>query len=267
MRKIYKYLTSISLCIGIVLSFSNIVMASDSDELISEYSYYYIDEDFGTSNEVFIDDKAGLLSQDELDNLAGIMYYEGLAYGNMVFITTDYAFGLSASDYQWNVYNSIYGDQSDGVTFLIDMDNRKIWMQGYGSLSKKIDEDAANIIGDKIYTLASDEKYGECAIEGYRLIIRTLGGAKITGSLKYLGNACIAIITALVVTFLIAYIMSASRYAKDKDILDNIEKSINISNTGIKHTRTERIYDPPSSGSSSGGSSGGGGGGGGGHGF
>lgn len=259
-----KIITSVLLC-GIILMGMARPAYAESYMLSDDY-WCYEDQDFGTNYEVLLDDKAGLLTEDEIEELLSLMYYEGLQFGNMVFMTTDDAMGCTASDYQWYLYDYYYGEYSDGVAFLIDMDNRKLWMQGYGELSDKIDVDTANTITDNIYKMATNEEYGKCAMEGYRQIIMALGGMKVTGPLKYLGNACIAIIASLVATFAFAFSMSVSRKAADKEILDNIAKSISMTNPGVKTSFIERIYDPPSSSSDSSGG-GGGGGGGGGHGF
>lgn len=259
-----NYIFIVTLLIFVVLPSKTVWGYTDLNTVLSDDYYYYVNEDSGY--EVLVDDRANLLSESEENALTDIMYYDGASYGNMVFLTCSDAHSMTASDYQWYTYNSVYGDGSSGVVFLIDMDNRKIWMQGYGDLSDKIDVDTANSIADKIYTYASDGEYGECAIKGFNLIIQALGGKKITGTLKYLGNACIALIFSIIATFIFAFSVSAKRKATDREILDNIERYINISNHQRNLGHVERIYDPPSS-SSSDSSSGGGGGGGGGHSF
>ncbi len=223
---------------------------------------------------VYIADGADLLTDSEEEELFGIMK-PGTAYGNMVFVTITDAVGYNSSDYIEMLYQTtdvLKG--TDAVIYIIDMDNRLLWISGYGSLKKIITPDYGNLITDNIYTYASDGDYRRCATEGYRQIIAKLEGERIAGPLRTAGNFSIALILAAVLTFLFAYITSTSRKASDSDILDNIERRINMTNPNVVHTTTKKIYDPPSSSSGSGGggfrSSGGGGGfhgGGGGHGF
>ncbi len=223
---------------------------------------------------VYIADGADLLTDIEEEELFGVMK-PGTEYGNMVFVTITDAVGYNSSDYIEMLYQTtdvLKG--TDAVIYIIDMDNRLLWISGYGSLKKVITPDYGNLITDNIYTYASDGDYARCAKEGYRQIVAKLEGQRIAGPLRTAGNFSIALMLAAVLTFLFAYITSASRKAKDADILNNIERRINMTNPNIVHTTTKKIYDPPSSSSSGGGggfrSSGGGGGfhgGGGGHGF
>lgn len=224
---------------------------------------------------VYIADGADLLTDAEEEELFGIMK-PGTEYGNMVFVTIDDAVGYNSSDYIEMLYQTTDVLQgTDAVIYIIDMDNRLLWISGYGSLKKIITPDYGNLITDNIYSYASQQDYGRCAKEGYRQIVAKLEGERIAGPLRTAGNFSIALILAAVLTFLFAYSTSASRKANDADILNNIERRINMTNPNIVHTTTKKIYDPPSSSSSSGGggfrSSGGGGGGfhggGGGHGF
>lgn len=230
--------------------------------------------DTGTPGRAYIADSADLLTDSEEHDLYEVMK-DGTDYGNMVFITIDDSMGYDSKDYIEMLYQT--SDQlkgTDSVIYLIDMDNRLLWITGYGELKKSVTPDYANLITDNVYRYASDGNYARCAIEGFRQIVSRVGGARIAGPLRTAGNFSIALILAAVITFLFAYVTSVSRKAKDTDVLANIERYINMSNPNIVHTTTQKIYDPPSSSSSGGGSrsfGGGGGGGfhggGGGHGF
>ena len=229
-------------------------------------------ESGSAAGEVYIADGADLLTSSEEEELYGVMK-PGTSYGNMVFVTIDHAMGYSASDYIEMLYqtsDTLKG--TDAVIFMIDMDNRKLWISGYGGLKKVITPDYGNLITDNIYTYAGDERYKDCAVHGYEMIISRLDGERISGPLRTLGNLSIVIIFAAVLCFMLAYLMSASRKADIKAIVSGVDRNLNMGNPEIKHTRTEKIYVPPSSsgGGRSGGFSGGGGGfhgGGVGHGF
>lgn len=217
-----------------------------------------------TPGKVYIADSADLLSDSEENELYDVME-TGTAYGNMVFMTIEDALGYNSSDYIEMIYqttDTLAG--TDAVIFLIDMDNRLLWISGYGKLKSIITPDYGNLITDNVYTYARDAEYGQCAIRGYTQIVAKLDGQRIAGPLRTAGNFSIAIIFAAVATFLFAYLSSRARRAGDKAILSNIDRRINMSNPTAVHTTTTRIYDPPSSSSSGGGGSRGGGGGGGG---
>ena len=219
---------------------------------------------------VYIGDDAGLLTDAEEEELYTVML-DGTAYGNMVFMTVDDAEGYKSKDYiemRYQTDSSLRG--TDAVVYLIDMDNRMLWITGYGADKKLITADYANLITDNVYKYAKSGEYAKCAVKGYQQISRRLSGGRVSGTLRGVGNLCIAVIIAEILCFVIAYVSSVSRKAEEEEILENIERTVNIHNPGITHTGTRRIYDPPSKSSgSSGGSSGGGGfsGGGGGHGF
>ena len=226
----------------------------------------FAEEEVQTQGLAYINDQADLLSDVEEADLYEVMK-NALGYGNMVFITITDSMGYNSSDYIEMLYQtSPQLKGTNAVIYMIDMDNRMLWITGYGTLVKKISPDYANLITDNIYKYASKEQYGRCAIEGYKQIVSRISGVRISGPLRTAGNFSIALIAATVICFLLAYVTSASRKADSADIVANIEKRINLSNPSIAHTTTQRIYDPPSSSSSGGGSRSGGGGGGGFHG-
>lgn len=220
---------------------------------------------------VYIGDEAELLSDAEEEELYTVMR-DGTAYGNMVFMTVDDAEGYKTKDYiemRYQTDSSLKG--TDAVVYLIDMDNRMLWITGYGADQKLVTPDYANLITDNVYKYAKSGEYAKCAIKGFQQINQRLSGGRVSGTLRGVGNLCIAVIIAEILCFVIAYLSSVARKAGEEDILENIERTVNMQNPGITHTGKRRIYDPPSKSSgSSGGNSGGGGGfsgGGGGHGF
>ncbi len=227
------------------------------------------------AGDVYISDAADLLSESDEQDLYYVMK-PGTEYGNMLFLTITDSMGYETKDYIEMIYqttDSIRG--TDSVIYMIDMDNRLLWITGYGGLKKTISPDYGNLITDNVYTYAGNGQYKECAVRGFEMIISRLEGERISGPLRTMGNLSIAIIFAAVFCFLFAYMMSASRKVNNTTIISGVDKKISMDNPQIYHTTTQKIYDPPSSSGSGGGSrggfSGGGGGGfsggGGGHGF
>lgn len=217
-----------------------------------------------------IEDAADILTDSEEEELYAVML-DGTEYGNMVFISTDDAEGHESKAYIERIYQSDSRFKgTNAVIYMIDMDNRMLWITGYGDNKKLVTADYANLITDNVYKYAKSGDYAACAVAGFQQINQRLAGRRVSGALRGVGNLCIAVIIAEILCFVIAYMSSASRKAGDDEILDNIEMITDIRNPGITHTGTRRIYDPPAKSSGSSGGSGGGGGssgGGGGHGF
>ena len=158
----------------------------------------------------YINDSAELLTDSEEQELYETMK-PGLEYGNMVFITIDDALGYNSSDYIEMLYQtSSQLKGSDSVIYMIDMDNRLLWITGYGALKETINPDYANLITDNVYRYASDGRYGECAIMGYAQIVSRITGGRVSGPLRTAGNFSIALILSVVICFLIAYLTSSS---------------------------------------------------------
>ncbi len=230
------------------------------------------EEDAQAAYDVYIRDDADLLTDAEEEELYDIML-GGTGAGNMVFMTIDHAGGSATKDYIEEIYQTSEDLRgTNAVIYVIDMDNRLLWITGYGENRRLITPDYGNLITDNVYQYAGSGDYATSAIEGYRQIVKRLSGSRVSGTLRGVGNLCIAVIIAEILCFAVAYTLSASRRADADEVLDNIERMERLQNPGVKKTGTRRVYDPPSSSSGSSGgsrSSGGGGfhGGGGGHGF
>ncbi len=241
--------------------FSLFAQASDDEEQQSSTPY-----------EVYIGDFSNLLSDEQEEELYNVML-DGIVYGNMVFVTTDYTEGYNTKDYIEKMYQTderLKG--TSAVIYMIDMDNRLLWISGYGDARKTITPDYGNLITDNIYKYAKDGDYYTCAVKGFEQICQRLAGSRVSGSLRSVGNLCTAVIVAEIICFAFAYVSSASKKAADSQILENLALTMDIKNPTVKKTGTRKVYDPVRSSSSSGGSRGGGGGGGfsgggGGHGF
>lgn len=223
-----------------------------------------------TGYEVHIDDDAGLLTDDELAKLSSQM--EAITeWGNVAFVTTTYN-PSSADDYARNYSYSHFG-QGSSTLFLIDMDNRKVYIFSNGYIYKTITKAYANTITDNIYTYATDARYYDCASKAFSQINILLSGGRISQPMKYISNALIALVLAFIINFIVIRIYSKKKAAKGREIINNIFSQCNLHNANCVMTGQTRVYDPPSSSSSSdgggggGGSGGGGGGGGGGHSF
>lgn len=226
-------------------------------------------ENISNSYEIVIEDDANLLTDYEIDSLKSAM--EPLTeYGNIAFKSTN-TNSVSTEQYARNYYHSKFG-QASGSLFLIDMDNRVIYIFSDGENYKVITKDKANIITDNVYKYASSKNYYLCASNAYNQMHSLLSGQKIIEPMKYISNAIVSLISAFFIAFLITFWGFKPKKAKPKEILKNINHSFKVTDLKTSLLRKYRVFSPigdsGSSGGSyggSGGSSGGSSGGGGGH--
>lgn len=218
-----------------------------------------------TGFEVIIEDEAELLSDAEEYALAEKMA-EVTGYGHAAFVSVDTNY-TSAGSYAEDCYYSYFGYES-GTLFLIDMDNREIYIYSDGEVYRTITKSYANTITDNIYTYASDAEYFTCAYKAFEQIVTLLEGNRIAQPMKYASNAFLAVISALLINYFVVMLTSAAKKPSERELLEATKHRCSLINTDAVYTHTTKKYDPPSSSSSGGGGrSGGGGGGGGGHSF
>lgn len=226
------------------------------------YDKTYTDPD--TGYEAVIEDQAGLFTEGEMAQIIEAMG-EVTAYGNAVCLTADENF-YSASYLAQEYYEECFGYES-GTIFLIDMDNREICIYSCGTVYKTITSSKADTITDNVYKLASDEEYADCAIKAFGQMATLLSGGKIAQPMKYIGNALMAILIALLINFIIIY--TTARMNKKQNVVDGAKASVLYTKAKPVFIGQTRIYSPRSKGDGGGGPggghSGGGGGGGGGH--
>ena len=250
--------------IGIFLPLFVVILLTCTD--VYAYEQYYKNED--TGYEAVIDDEADLLSDSEERSLLELME-EVTEYGNAAFVSTDEN-SSSASGYASSYYRSVFGHES-GTVFLIDMDNRVLYIYSYGDVYDTVTDSKAETITDNVYKMASSGDYSGCAEEVFKEISTLLGGGRIAQPMKYICNALLAVLIALLINFIVIY--ASSRISRRQNIIEGAMANVSFAKPAVKHTGQTRKYSPRSdndhgsSGHSGGGHSGGGhsGGGGGGH--
>lgn len=225
--------------------------------------------DATTGYSVYIDDEANLLTEAQCAELQAIMQ-DITAYGNVAFKTIDTNTYSSTESFISSYYRQLFGSSS-GTIFVIDMDYRNIWIHSNGAIYNTITNSYADSITDNVYTYASNRDYFSCAAKVFEQELTLLKGQKIRQPMKYISNALLAIILAVIINYFIVKMYSRTPKASDNEILSGIFANNSFDNYQLQFTHTTKQYSPPSS-SSSGGSGGGGGGhssggGGGGHSF
>lgn len=217
-----------------------------------------------TGYRLVLEDDAGLLTSEERMTLRWKM--EPITqYGNVAFKSIREN-ASSAAAFAESYYHAKFGSES-GTLFLIDMDNRKIWIYSDGAIYKTINVNYAETITDNVYRYAGKGEYGQCASQAYDEIYTLLEGGTIFQPMKYISNLLLALILALLVNFLLASYMSKLRAPSDNEILDNTIADFSHTPPEAFFQYQTRRFAP---GRGGGGSIGGGGGisgGGGGHSF
>ena len=261
-----KFLTILVLLLSIFL-FRNVYALED--EYYEENNSEEVSEVENVSNKkeidagsykIVIDDMADLLTEEEEEKLIDDMR-PMTEYGNAIFVSVNVN-NYSADSFARSYYHDNYGT-NNGSLFLVDMDNREIYIFSDGYNYNVITNSKAYIITDNIYRYASNEEYYDCASVAFSQMSTLLSGGKILEPMRHISNGFVAIVVSFFTTFLIVLGSSGIKKAKYNEIINNSEVSFSATNvTGVK-TGTHRVYSPVSE-SSGGGSSGGGGGGGGG---
>lgn len=214
-----------------------------------------------TKYQIIIEDRADLLSETEEAQLAEEMQ-EITTYGNVAFVTIDQNPYSSAEQFIQNFYQE-YFQVSSGTIFLIDMDNRKIWIHSNGRIYRTITKSYANIITDNVYSYASKREYYQCASRAFRQISTLLRGEKIAQPMKYICNACLAVVVAFLINYFIVMMYSKSKKPSDANVLMGIPMKYQLNHPKVQLIRETKRYSPVSSnsgGRSSGGSHSSGGG-------
>ena len=221
--------------------------------------------------EVYIDDRLELMTEEERESLK-IQLSELTVYGNMVFLDTGYHKYSSAQKYAEARYRDLCG-MEPGVVFLVDMDNREIWLAATGFPKNKLTSAICYEITDKTYLYATKRDYYACANATFTEVQNILEGGYLLPIMRILISLFLSLIAALIIN-LIRLVFSRtiqSKQINSPTLYGTFRKK--RSHKEVYKTVKKRYHQDSSGGGSSGGggssSSGGGGGGfsGGGHSF
>ncbi len=254
--KLLRNLLNSVLFILIYLMNNLIVMAESSNTIASEAILW---ENSETGYHVAIEDDAGLLNDEEKSLLLTKMQ-EITAYGNAVFKSIDYNI-YSTSSFASSYYHELFGSNS-GTLFLIDMDNREIYLFSDGAIYRTITSSYADTITDNVYRYASHEDYCTCASKAFEQVYSLLSGQKIAQPMKYISNLLLALILAALINYFLVRLLSVSSKPGSGEILGAISPRFVFTDPKKIKTSQTKVYSPPSNSSGDSGSHSGGGGGG-----
>ncbi|MBE5998858.1 MAG: TPM domain-containing protein [Sarcina sp.] len=221
------------------------------------------------SKRLVVEDGADLLTDEEeawlIEDYSAITEYMDAA-----FVTTEHSAGsTSAFAEQYAIRH--YGNDP-AVIFVIDMENRELYIYANGPALKTISRADARAITDNIYKIASRGDYYECADLALSQILSKCSGGRLARPVKHATNALIAVLAGILLNYFIT--VSSRRPRVERRTKGSVDVSVSrqmatmpgislalpIVLSSVRHYKS----------SSSGGSGGGGGGhsgGGGGHSF
>lgn len=219
-----------------------------------------------TGYQIILEDDADLLTSEEEASLAETMM-DITAYGNAAFKTIDINYS-SASGYASSYYHEQFGTES-GTLFLIDMDNRMLYIFSDGNVYKIVTKGRAETITDNVYRYASNGDYFTCSNEAFTQIYTILNGNEIAQPMKYISNALLAVLLALLINFIIINRASGLRRTGSDPMIHAAKANFQFNEPEVTFINETKVFSPvETSGGGGGGGHGGGGfggGGGGGH--
>lgn len=226
-----------------------------------EESVVYTNEYTGYS--AFIRDEEDLLTSEEEEELAEYMA-PMTDYGNVMFLTADGDY-MDPVDYLETYYDDWFYE--DGTIFLIEMSNRQLRLENSGVIQDTITASYSDSIMDNVYRLASEGDYLGCAEETFYECTVLMDGGHIARPMKYICNALLALILALLVNYAAIRVTTRNHKITKQELAAAVLASIVYGGAKTKRTSHRKMASSSggSGGGGGGGHSGGGGGGGGGH--
>ncbi len=194
-------------------------------------------------------DGANLLTEEEEERLKQDMV-PLTEFGNIMFLSVNDNPFASTEELARTSYYNQFGTDS-GSVFLIDMDNRYIYIHSDGKNYQIITPAKAEIITDNVYRYASKQDYYSCASEAFKQMNKLLSGEKIAEPMKHISNVLIALITGAFVVFI--YIMKSSKItpASSSEVLKNCKVLFKVNRVDVRKVGERRVYSPVQSESSS----------------
>ena len=209
---------------------------------------------------LILQDDAELFSSEEEQSIRQLMS-EILPYGNAGLYTTNsnpYSNTQALAD---AVYEQWFGRLGvSGSVFVIDMDNRYLYLSNGGELYEIVGDRYSEEITDNIYRYAKTGDYAECAKSCFQQEASLLAGLAIPRTMKHISNLLIALGLSVCAVFLVALSKTKMKeYTPDALFDKTVKKDVTLGpETKALLVNSKKTRHVESSG---GGYSGGGGGG------
>ena len=208
-----------------------------------------------TGYRAVIVDELGLLTDSERSALLMDML-PVTEYGNLAFWSTD-AYASNEIEQARLKRKELFGFESASI-FAVNMNIRRVSIQSYGEMYDVITKSRANTITNNIRNYLTREDYYNGARIAFEQIGTLMHDGRIPQQMKYLSNACIALLIALMVLLRVV-IRRASTLLRPEVVHIGGGEPV-LSDIVSFRTGETRTYSPPSSDSGSSCSSCGGGG-------
>lgn len=212
-------------------------------------------------NYLVIEDDANLLNENELFLLKNNMQ-PLTEYGNIIFKTIE-TNNTDTYSYAANYYYNNFGNGS-GTMFIIDMQNRYIYVISEGWNYTIITDRKAEIITDNAYYYAKNGLYYQCATKVFDQVNTLLKGGKINEPMRHISNVVVSLVSGFFVAFIYVLNKTKIKQPKGSEILKDCDIEFTVNSINAQKSGTHKVYSPRSDSSSSGGGGGHSGGGGGG---
>lgn len=144
----------------------------------------------GAGQRVF--DEAGLFTTQEKaqleEQLESAIEKSGV---DLAVLTIDDAKGKTTTEFADDYYDEMgfgTGAEYSGALFVIDMDNREIYVTTSGKITAFLDDDRIERMIDRAYRYIGEEKYGEGAIGAVKDISQYLEAGPVAGQYDYDGD-------------------------------------------------------------------------------
>ena len=200
-----------------------------------------------TGYEIYIIDECDLLSDAEEKQLLNDMI-PVTNYGNAAFVST-YS-NTTTIIYAQEKYYKLFKNDS-GSIFVVDMNNRNIWIHSDGDIYKTVTKAYANTIADNTYIHATNGQFYKCASEVFKQEYTLLEGGKIARPMKHITNAIISMIVALLANFIFLLISRKKPDSFDKEAVTALAASTIVAAGGATLVNSRRYRRESSSSSSS----------------
>ena len=212
-----------------------------------------------TGRRAVIDDSGNLLDAAEYDSLfASMMPITDYCHAGL------YTYDGESMEYVISKAKS-WAEKTFGTSctlFIIDMATRQLAVWSTTDVMKTLTQAKAYTITDNVYSYASRGSYAACAESAFHQMYKVLKGENVTGAMKYISNALLALLAAI----LLAYLFISARM--EQEVKVSMPEVITTTAAGAgaviaAKTLTKKVHHSSSSGGGGGGFGGGGGGGGG----
>ncbi len=131
-----------------------------------------------------------------------------------------------------------------------------LWIHCDGDVYRVVTESYADTITDNVYPYATDGDYYQCAVQVYGQAFALLKGNRIAQPMKYISNALLAMILALLLNYGLVCFVTRIGKPRRREMLGNAGNYFRYTQPQAFFVRESRTYRPRSSGSSGGSRSG-----------